>query len=361
MAGAIQTTSNPAGVTNLYQVHFTKKLLPHIQENLVLQQFGQSEDIPAKSGTKSIRFFKRRPADVKSIVGDTAEGDIASVTEGTPISNYAEVSIGYVDCELKWCGQIGKVSDIRNWTDLFSILQQNIEAYGEDAALKFDTRTRNVIFAGMKDNNAQKLERFAGVTPTGDSSDDFATHYALSSANGKLTRAAMLGLATQMRAHKIPTLKGNMYVACVPPEIMHDIRQDEDWINAATQVDTKNLYKWGQVVIDGIQYVEHTNPFREADTYGTYNSAGKVYGIPVFGRGAFGCPKLSGTGSAVAPKIIINDKPDKADPLNQYITVGWKAYWNAVLLKVTGLEDSQGDSITDIPNCGIMRCQTTFA
>jgi N4-gp56 family major capsid protein len=352
MAGALQSTTNPTNISYTYQTHFTKKLLPHIVENLVLNQFAQTEDIPSKSGSKSIRFFKRRPADATSI---------ESLTEGTVITTLAEVSIGYVDCTLAQTGEVGKISDIRNWTDLFSVLQQNIEAFGEDAALKFDTTTRGVIFAGMKDNDAQKLERFAGVTPTGDSSDDFATHYALSSANGKLTRAAMLGLATQMRAHKIPTLKGNMYVACVPPEVMHDIRQDEDWIAAATQVDTKNLYKWGQVVIDGIQYVEHTNPFREGAVYGTHSATGKVFGIPVFGRGAFGCPKLSGTGSAVAPKIIINDKPDKADPLNQYITVGWKAYWNAVLLKVTGLTDSAGTALTDVPHCGIMRCQTTFA
>jgi N4-gp56 family major capsid protein len=352
MAGALQTTSNPTNTSYLYQVHFTKKLLPHIMDNLVLQQFAQTEDIPAKSGVKSIRFFKRRPADTTSI---------ATLSEGVPITTLSEVSIGYVDCSLTQTGQVGKISDIRNWTDMFSVLQQNIEAYGEDAALKFDTTARDVIIAGMLNNDSQKLERFSGVTPTGDSSTDWASLDALSAANGKLTRAAMLGLATQMRAHKIPTIKGGMYAAVVPPQVLHDIRQDEDWMAAATQVDTKNLYKWSQITIDGIQYVEHTNPFIEDETYGTHDAAGDIYSIPVFGRGAFGCPKLSGTGSAVAPKIIINDKPDKTDPLNQYITVGWKAYWNAVLLKVTGLTDSAGSAVTDVPHCGIMRCKSTFA
>ena len=35
------------------------------------------------------------------------------------------------------------------------------------------------------------------------------------------------------------------------------------------------------------------------------------------------------------PQIIINDQPDKSDPLNQLVMVGWKAAYVAMILQPT--------------------------
>jgi N4-gp56 family major capsid protein len=88
--------------------------------------------------------------------------------------------------------------------------------------------------------------------------------------------------------------------------------------------------------------VEHTNPFQEDETEGTYaatfsgagtNTTGHIFTTQVLGRGAFGMAKMNALGgNPLKPQVIINDKPDKVDPLNQFITAGWKSYAGAVVL-----------------------------
>lgn len=352
MAGAIQTTAHPSEwASYVLRAYFNKKLLPVIEENLVLAQFAQFAELPPNEGGKTMRFFKTRPADVTSI---------EALSEGTAISTMSDIGIGHIDVTLSQYGQAAKVSDIRNAVDLWNIMSQSIETMGRDAALKLDTVLRDAIKTGLANSDTQKHERFAGVTPSGDSSDDHTSLYNLTNAQGKITREAVLAMVTQLRVSKVPALKGGNYVCAIPAQVLNDLRQDDTWVKAATQVDSKNLYKWSIMTIDGVQFVEHTNPFRENATYGTHAANGVIYSLPFFGRGFVGACQLSKLGKAQSPQVIINDKADKTDPLNQYAIVGWKSYYGAAVLKVTGLTDSAGNAIDDVPNGGILRCRSTF-
>ena len=80
-----------------------------------------------------------------------------------------------------------------------------------------------------------------------------------------------------------------------------------------------------------------TQPWIEANTNGTegtYASGGAIYSAIVTGRDAYGIPKMEGL-DEFSPKIIIHDQPDKADPLNQFISCGWKSFWAAKTLNDT--------------------------
>lgn len=37
-------------------------------------------------------------------------------------------------------------------------------------------------------------------------------------------------------------------------------------------------------------------------------------------------------GVAKKPQIIVVDKPDSGNPLNQFTIVGWKAFWTQIVL-----------------------------
>lgn len=366
MATGTNSSSNPADVANRLQTLYSKKLLPHVENQLVWDQFGQRESIPANVGSSTIRFFRKRAASTSGVV---------ALTEGTPITQFTTMEMGYVDLPLKQRGEACKITDILRAIDLFKPLEQNIETMGEDAALDFDTITRNSIVAnpavaahGLTSTLAtlygsdSGFERWAGLVPSGTSATDFASLAGLSAAQAKITRIVALGCATKLKAAKVPTLNGQ-YVAVVCPQVMHDIRQDTDWLTAATRVNGgKALYKRELIELDGIRYVENTNPFQET-VYGTYAAAGIVYSTTFLGRGAYGVPGLSGKqagSSPWRPQIIINDKPDKSDPLNQFVTAGWKAYWNSVLLwpKVGTSGLTTADAI---PFCVNLRTQSTFA
>jgi N4-gp56 family major capsid protein len=340
---ATQTLTNPADVANRLQTYFSRKMLDPIENTLVLDQFAVTEDLPANLAAKSIRFYRRRQA------GQNA----SALTEGTPINTFTETASGYIDCTLAQRGEAAKLSDILQWTDIFNWLNQNVETLVEDAALDFDTLTRNSIISGLNNSNGN-YERFSGVQNTGNSATDFASLNGLSPAAGaSFSRNAALACATQLMSHKVPRLNGG-YVGVLPPQVMHDVRKDPNWLLSAQYQDKSALYKHEVITLDGIRYVEATNPFIES-AYGTFNANGSIFSTLILGRGAYGTPKLTKTTSPMKPQIIINNRPDKSDPLNQFTTLGWKAYWGAVAL-ITNL--AVGD---DPPHYCIYRAKSTFA
>lgn len=320
---AMTTTSNPADVANRLQIYFSRKLLQHAINTLRLNEFGQQADLPKNQGSKEIRWFRKRRAKTD---------DVVALTEGVPISTFTEVEMEPITATLAQFGEATKISDILRMIDIFNPLNENIATMGEDAALHADTITRNAIIAGMLNSNNPN-ERFAGVANTGVSATDFATLVAAQAADAKLTRAAALGAVTRLksRACMAPRI-GAEYICLVPAELTHDLAQDKDWLEAAKYSNVQALYKGEIGKLDGVRYIEHTNPFVESTTYGTFNGAGGIYSALFFGRDFFGVPKLAGTSSPWKPQVIINDKPDKSDPLNQFVTAGWKVFWQAKLL-----------------------------
>ena len=330
-----------------------------LEYNLRLASYAVAKEFPKNSGSDTIRFFRPRKA-VTTYVD--------KITEGTTPTNLTEVAIGYVDCQAKQRGALAKITDIVRAVDLFDTLQTYVKTMGADAALDFDGICRNAICAnpaiaahGLNSgattmyNTDTSYERFAGVVNTGDSSNDFATFHAQAASAAKMTRLVHLGAITQLRQANVPMINGK-YPVITPPQVLFDIRQDATWIAAAVyNPETLKLYKWAEFELDGGVFVEANNPYREAATYGTHAAAGENFSVLYLGAEAFGVPKLSGVAGSDprSPSMIILTQADKADPLNQVVTAGWKAYYMACLLK-TNVSD-------DVPHCVVQRVKTTFA
>lgn len=365
--GAAVTSSNPADFSNRLQTHFSKQLLKALQYNLRLGAYGTPKELDANSGANTIRFFRPRKAN---------RAGVGLVTEGVTPTNLTEVAVGYVDCLLKQRGALAKISDIVRAIDLFDTLEVYTKTMGADAALDYDTvishaicsspgtadqdGTANPTPAGqatMYDSDTS-FERFAGVANTGVSATDFASLAALTKSNGKMTRVAHLGAITQLKINNVPMVNGKYPVIC-PGQVLFDIRQDSTWISAATGTSEglRMLYKWAEFELDGGVFIEQTNPFTENATYGQYDLTGAkpIYSVLYIGEQAFGVPKLSGStagSNPAAPSLILLTKPDKADPLNQNVTCGWKSFYQSVLLKT--------NEASDVPHLVQLRCMSTF-
>lgn len=344
---AAVTTANPADFASRIQTYFNPKLLKALDYELVLQSYGLRKAYPAH-GT-SIRFFRPRAANTTGV---------GAVTEGTTPATLTEVAVGYIDVALSQRGALATVTDIVQAIDLLNTVSLYVETMGKDAALDLDTVIRNSLVTSLNDSDATYtgayFERFAGVTNTGVSATDFATMHALTAANGKFTRARHLSNITQLRASRVPMI-GGLYPVLTPPQVFQDIRQDADWVAAATQVNNQALYKRGQIQLDGGVFVEHDNPFREGATYKTYSATGANYTVMYLGADAFGCPELSNKragGSQMGPRISVLANADKTDPLNLKTFIAWKAYWGAkaFITNVSG----------DVPHYLLFRCKSTF-
>lgn len=368
-------TPAPADFANRLQTFFNKDLLESLKFELVLATYGMKSSYPAHGDT--IRFFRARKANTDGLLGLSAAesagpgraGSAVALTEGTTPTRMTDVGVGYVDVQLKQRGQISSMSDIAQAIDLLNMVKLHSKTLGEDAALGLDGIVRQALIAGLTNTDTtygakHPFERYPYITLTNDSSDDYDTFKVTANAstsNGKITRAVHLGCITQLRAANVPTI-GGKYVAVTPPQVMHDLRQDTTWVSAATQVDTSNLYKRGQIALDGAVFVEADNASIEGDTYGTQLGTTAITGTntPVYstfylGRDAFGCVELTDKragASMMGPKLIVNATPDKADPLNLKTVLGWKAFFGCKALHTS--------ETSDVPHYLQLRTKSTF-
>lgn len=367
-----------------------------LQFNLRLGQYGTAKELPANSAASTIRFFRPRRAKKGTATSGPRALSVGALGVGQSGGTYTTdgvtltpqtggANVGYVDIMLQQRGDLTSVSDITRAIDLFDTLAINSKTMGADAALDFDfvcshaicsqggtadaDGTPNPIPAGQTTlyGSNTTFERFAGVTNTLNSATDFGTLAAGSNAAGKISRLAALGMTTRLRGvggvPGVPMINGK-FKALIPPEVLFDLRQDQTWVSAAVynNTDKVGIDKWVEFSLDGVDYIEHQSPFIEqAGTYGQYspdpngNIANNIYSIIYLGQDAFGVPKLSGMRAGSdpkAPSLIVLDKPDKADPLNQQTTIGWKAFYQAGLLWT--------NEATDLPHCGILRVKSAF-
>lgn len=369
--GATATTTNPSDFANRTQTYFNPKLLKALLYNLKLAGYGLSEGY--KTIGPAIRFFRPRKANLAGINAQTITFNITPATtptalsEGVAPTNLTEVGVGYVDITMTQRAGLSKLTDRLQAIDLLNTLQVYSTTLGMDAALDYDTVIRNQLVNGLYNSDATYangddggyFERFAGVANSGDSSNDFTTLVGASQTSGRMTRLANLAMVTQLKTSKVPKI-GGRYVCVTPPQVIHDMRQDATWVQTGTYQDKNALFKDLEIDLDGVAFVEANNPWIE-NAYGVEVTSGSPaaakssYSNIYLGADAFGIPNLTNKqagGSQSAPKLIVLNSPDKADPLNQITTLGWKAFWGAGPFVTTVNQER--------PRYGILRTLSTF-
>jgi N4-gp56 family major capsid protein len=317
MATAVTSVgTNTAGITSQFQTKFSKDLLEKAVHTLQLHQFANQADLPKNVGGKSIRFF--RP-----VQADTA--NVQNLTEGTPITNFTQLTYENIDCNLAQYGEAIKFTDIIGWTSLLNVMKDGITLMGEDCAIKADDITLSAIMAGTGDG--QVVRRYSGAST-------HATFNPLSATAGKFTYTDGLDAMTNLKLNKAPRINGE-YIGIASPRIARDLMTDTNWINASAYSAVQQLFKGEVGSLGGVRYVLSTNEWMEGGTENTrVTSGGSNFATIFTGKGGYGVPKLAGT-SPYKPQVIIADKADKSDPLNQNMFVGWKAYYGACVLNRT--------------------------
>ena len=319
---ALQTTQT-SGLAVQYQKYFIKLLLKHAIQALSLADYAKKAKLPANTGATTVRFFRKNVADATKVL---------ALTEGVPPTQYREIAFTPIDVPLAQYGEVAKITDVLSWTQLFDTLKETIATMGEDCALQADTLTRNTIVSGV--TTAGQLRYAQGLA-------SFAALCAASQTAGRFVVNDLLDGMTRLQVNRAALIDGS-YVGIVPPQVARDLMDDDKWVKAAQYSDVKKLYKGEVGMIYGVRIVVATNPFIEnganTGSQGTYDntgtSANSIFTSIILGADAYGIVDMAGQ-SPMSPKMIIVDRADKSDPLNQTITAGWKAYWASVLLDQT--------------------------
>jgi N4-gp56 family major capsid protein len=319
MATGLTNTTNAGAddVKSSLQTYFDKKLLEQTLKNIVLDQFAYKAPLPAKIGSKDVKFFRYPESDTT---------DIDALTEGTApaAADYKRLELESVSCTLTQYGQVVGITDLLSAVELFNHMEQATIQNGQDAALKVDEILRNKLGS----NVTGKQKRFAGA----------ATSWAtVGGTDDAMTALDILDASTNLRVNNARTSNG-YFTAVMAPEVARDLMNDDDWLEASRYGDVDQLYKGEAGRYMGVRVVTTTNPFisKQATGQYTYDATGLKYSTFVVGDQAYGGVNLS-TMSAYSPKMIISQGADKSDPLAQLTTVGFKFYYGCEVLQASHL------------------------
>lgn len=327
-ATTISGTPSPTTLVNSIRTHLNKELVQGASKLLNYDRFVSKSRQPKQMGEKTFRFFIKRDADASRV---------SDLTEGTPISTFQQIDETYVDVTAAQLGMALKISDIAADNTLWDYAARAKDEFAEDMALKWDDVVKGAIVTGLLNSDTLGVELFAGVTETGDSSNDYTSQYALSTANAKITEAKILKAKATLIINGARMINGD-FIAQLPAQVEYDLLQDTGLRAAANyQQGSKQVYDGEVGRIYGIRFLTTNNPSCEGATYGTQSTAGKnIYGVHFFGKDAFAAVSWSAKDSSTwmnAPQFIVKDKPDSADPLNQLKFVGAKAVNAATILR----------------------------
>jgi N4-gp56 family major capsid protein len=337
---ALNTTTSLSGQ---YQNYFSKKLLTYAVQALVLDQFAEKAPLPAKSGHHTISMFR---------FDTPSTGAIETLgTEGTAPTGTRTLTLTKISKALIQRGQIVKLTDVLNATDLFNSLAQSIKINGQDAALDMDTQTRNTLVGSNVAGDAKENGDGSALDNSDTLSEmyanggtDYSTFDAVETDATILAASSILDAVTKLKVNRAQPAKGGMYVAATSPQVLSDIMKVDAWLNAAQYSNVQELYKGEVGSLYGAKFIMHTNGWSSVysssdDDRFAYSVAGSgttaaganIRATLFLGEQAFGVPELSSQ-SPFSPKVIITDTADKTDPLNQLTTAGFKVFWTTLRL-----------------------------
>ncbi len=331
------TTTTSGLTSNRYSEFFNKKLLHHAIEQERLGEICTKFDLPANVGSTTMRMFKRSEASASTV---------EQATEGAPTTNFTNSTLTPIDIALTQWSEKVKISDTRRKTDLINQLKLEVERMGEAAAYKADEIIRDAIVQDIMYNSVTAItdsgfNQFVGFDNLdGATEAELETAWdsfkGLSASDAKVKVTDLRASVTQLRRKRALPFEGGCFMAALTPEQIHDLQDDSQW-NAVNiyQGGGERIYKGEVGKIAGCKVVDWTLAFKQdstAGSFGTFAADGDVFTGFVFGREAVGCMKLAGSTSPMRPRFIVNDKPDKSDPLNQFITAGWIGYFAAKVL-----------------------------
>jgi N4-gp56 family major capsid protein len=276
-----------------------ERLIRLAEPSLIHDQFGVQYDIPQRKGTT---------IEMRGFV-PLSEGKV--LTEGvTPDASGLQMFT--VTSQLKQYGDYVRMSDLVNATSKDNLVAESVNLMGGQAGRTLDTVTREIINSGTNVMRVNDRASRKDITGTDILTLDWLTE-----------------AKTFLSMQSAPTFDDDCYVAIVNSNVIGDLMRlanEDNFISIAKYADPSKIYKGEIGTFNRIRIVE--NPRAKAWIDGGNGTS--VFSTLVLGKGAFGVTKLDNNGLQMIIKEL--GSGGTSDPLNQRMTVGWKATKTAEIL-----------------------------
>lgn len=252
-----------------------------------------------REGTKKVKHTQNSG---KTVTWNRYSPLTVATTALTEATNPSEVSVtaAQVSATVKEYGNFTKVSSLLYGTSIDKQAQEKEELLAQNANETLDTLARDELFAGATTQFAAGRASLAAVT-----------------AADVLNVTEVRKAVRTLKKNNAPTYEDGFYLGKIGPDTSFDLMGDATWVNVKTYSDKKDLYKGEVGSIHRVRFLEcSSNQKTEASTVTVYSNF-------IHGKEALGEVDLDGGNLELIVKN--SGKQDTSNPLNMFLTIGWKA------------------------------------
>ena len=287
-------------LSTLNKVFTDTALLDNARDKLIYAQLGKKLSLPANKGTSmEIRRWKTLDR-----IGKLTE---AVIPTGKKLSQVA------ITITIAQYGDYVTISDMMSNHAIDDAKLGALEELGASAGLTNDLLVRNVLLGGTQLMYAPAINKTTGAYVSQPATEaDLQT--ALGSYYCNLTSDVLMRARTQIyKSAKGEKYTGSYYLAVVHPDVVEDLRREQDWIEAHKYAAPEEIFTGEVGRLHGIRFLEsNLAPVikKNGQTYATFKTM-------IFCKDAFAVLDIEGGGM----ETIIKTKEEAGGPLNQFGTV----------------------------------------
>lgn len=353
MADILTSTTN---LSNLVPTYYSKRLLERLEPNCRAYELAEKRTIPANAG-KVILWNRYLQLD-----------DGLALTEGT-VPGPSSMSTETVSATLVQYGNLVKITDMVDLTAISKVVRDTVDVLADNAARTIDKYILNTVgwyMSAVGALNGASSTAFSYQFPMAysktsgnlDGERGFAVNMSLCIASDTIVSmpmnvSAIRQVVTNLRKRSVSPFEDGFYRSIIHPNMIHALRTDTQWASWNQYQRPEKMERGLMGEVEGVKFYDDPNMssfnISGASILGTANvsnligsSFGRVFGTLIFGKGAYAVTELEGAGTGEnATKVytVPREAPDKADPLQQFSYVGYKATLAAKILN---------------PSCGII-------
>lgn len=307
-------TQVPAEVNNFYDRALLERAIPLF----VHTSFAQVRDIPANSGTDTVKFRKY----------GVLTAQTTPLTEGVTPSG-KQLSVTDVTAQVLYYGDYVTITDKVLIETFDALLTETAQILGEQVGDSLDQLCRDIIVAGTTvqyaSTSTQRTEVAAAMKL-----NRAEVKEAVRTLKGNNARPLTSRIDPNTGYNTVPLNRS--FIGFVHPDTTFDLDDATGWIPVEKYPNKADVMPGEVGSLAGVRFIETTNAK-------VFSSAGvdsiDVYATLIFGANAYAITRISGKALMNIVKPL--GSAGTADPLDQRTTSGWKLTFIAKILQQSWL------------------------
>ena len=312
------TAALSGGVPQYYDKLFLERLVPAVQ----MMDYCIQKPLPANSGT--VAYFPRMTASSTTV----SAYKIQFSSGYGPISTEAVVA-AQISATVEQFGNAKAITDVTKLTAINSTVEEAVREIGDQAGVLLDKRILQEAYGTSAAPTGAGFSAFAfntvGKADLGASTSAYGT-YAGTVEYG-MTAATLRAGVKKLMANNVKPFDDGLFAFVMHTNSAFAIQADTQWQTAYQYTDPENMRKGITGSYAGAKVVIDNNVFTSANG----SSGATLYYSVLLGRSALGVTELDGG----VKFYTTSSGADKFDPIDQFITIGWKANMVPVRLNLS--------------------------